>query len=118
VFLRAATGPRRTSATLAGSIEIARRRPARQAASPEAIAFVRDLPKTRNAKVMRRVIRAAYLGDAPGDLTALENPQAVDDIRRSVPATRPPSLTKTVSRTGDSYEGLLDYERPGLRRIV
>jgi acetyl-CoA synthetase len=56
---------------------------------PEAILFVRDLPKTRNAKVMRRVIRAAYLGDAPGDLTALENPQAVDDIRRSV---QPPDL--------------------------
>jgi acetyl-CoA synthetase len=48
---------------------------------PKAIEFVRDLPKTRNAKVMRRVIRAAYLGDAPGDLSSLENPQAVDDIR-------------------------------------
>jgi len=34
---------------------------------PEAILFVRDLPKTRNAKVMRRVIRSAYLGEAPGD---------------------------------------------------
>ena len=49
---------------------------------PKAIEFVRDLPKTRNAKVMRRVIRAAYLGDAPGDLSSLENPQAVEDIRR------------------------------------
>jgi len=48
---------------------------------PKAIEFVRDLPKTRNAKVMRRVIRAAYLGDDPGDLSSLENPQAVDDIR-------------------------------------
>ncbi len=48
---------------------------------PEAIFFVRDLPKTRNAKVMRRVIRSAYLGEAPGDLSSLENPQAVDDIR-------------------------------------
>jgi acetyl-CoA synthetase len=48
---------------------------------PKAIEFVRDLPKTRNAKVMRRVIRSAYLGDDPGDLSSLENPQAVDDIR-------------------------------------
>lgn len=47
---------------------------------PEAIEFVRDLPKTRNAKVMRRVIRAAYLGDPPGDLSSLENPQAVAEI--------------------------------------
>jgi acetyl-CoA synthetase len=50
---------------------------------PRTIAFVRDLPKTRNAKVMRRVIRAAYLGEAPGDLSSLENPSAVDDIRAS-----------------------------------
>jgi acetyl-CoA synthetase len=50
---------------------------------PEAVLFVRDLPKTRNAKVMRRVIRSAYLGEAPGDLSSLENPQAVEDIRAS-----------------------------------
>ena len=50
---------------------------------PHAIAFVADLPKTRNAKVMRRVIRAAYLGEAPGDLSSLENPQAVDGIARA-----------------------------------
>jgi len=48
---------------------------------PQQVAFVNDLPKTRNAKVMRRVIRAAYLGEAPGDLSSLENPGAVDEIR-------------------------------------
>ena len=48
---------------------------------PETVAFVRELPKTRNAKIMRRVIRAAYLGEPPGDLTALENPTAVEEIR-------------------------------------
>ena len=47
---------------------------------PAAVRFVGDLPKTRNAKVMRRVIRAAYLGDPPGDLSSLENPRAVDEI--------------------------------------
>ncbi len=50
---------------------------------PKAIAFVQDLPKTRNGKVMRRVIRAAYLDEPPGDLSSLENPQAVDEIRLS-----------------------------------
>ena len=49
--------------------------------APSKIHFVSALPKTRNAKVMRRVIRSAYLGDDPGDLSALENPQAVDEIR-------------------------------------
>ena len=47
---------------------------------PEAIEFVSDLPKTRNAKVMRRVLRAAYLGEPAGDLSSLENPQAVAGI--------------------------------------
>jgi acetyl-CoA synthetase len=50
---------------------------------PERIVFVADLPKTRNAKVMRRVIRAAYLGEPAGDLSSLENPQAVEEIHSS-----------------------------------
>ena len=49
---------------------------------PEAVRFVTDLPRTRNAKILRRVIRGAYLGHADlGDLSALENPAAVDRIR-------------------------------------
>jgi len=48
---------------------------------PRDIKFVRDLPKTRNAKVMRRVIRAAYLGQEAGDTSSLENPMAVEEIR-------------------------------------
>ncbi len=52
-----------------------------KAMKPRQICFVRDLPKTRNAKVMRRVIRASYLGEDPGDVSSLENPSAVDEIR-------------------------------------
>ena len=51
---------------------------------PAVVKFVADLPKTRNAKVMRRVIRAAYLGQDPGDLSALENPQSVEEFRKLV----------------------------------
>jgi acetyl-CoA synthetase len=47
---------------------------------PSAVYAVADLPKTRNAKIMRRVIRAAYLGENLGDLTSLENPAAVEAI--------------------------------------
>jgi acetyl-CoA synthetase len=50
---------------------------------PEKVFFVAALPKTRNAKVMRRVIRAAYLDEDAGDTTALENPAAVEMIRRA-----------------------------------
>jgi acyl-coenzyme A synthetase/AMP-(fatty) acid ligase len=49
--------------------------------APSRIHFVAALPKTRNAKVMRRVIRAAYLGEDAGDLSALENPQSVEEIK-------------------------------------
>jgi acetyl-CoA synthetase len=51
--------------------------------APSRIHFVSALPKTRNAKVMRRVIRSAYLGEDAGDLSALENPIAVDEIRNT-----------------------------------
>jgi acetyl-CoA synthetase len=50
---------------------------------PEQVRFVTELPKTRNAKIMRRVIRAAFLGDDAGDVTALENPHAVTAIAAS-----------------------------------
>ena len=48
--------------------------------APSKIHFVAGIPKTRNAKVMRRVIRASYLGEDAGDLSALENPQSVEEI--------------------------------------
>lgn len=51
--------------------------------SPKAVLFVKDLPKTRNAKVMRRVIRAAYLGQDPGDVSSLVNPEAVEEIHQA-----------------------------------
>jgi acetyl-CoA synthetase len=52
--------------------------------APKEILFVPDLPKTRNAKVMRRMVRAAYLGQDPGDTSSLVNPQAVEHIRNAV----------------------------------
>jgi len=51
-----------------------------KALKPERVLFTRDLPKTRSAKVMRRVIRATYLGKEPGDLSSLENPAALKAI--------------------------------------
>ncbi len=51
-----------------------------KALKPERVLFTRDLPKTRSAKIMRRVIRAAYLGRDPGDISSLENPDAVKAV--------------------------------------
>jgi acetyl-CoA synthetase len=50
--------------------------------APSKIHFVSAIPKTRNGKVMRRVIRAAYLGEDAGDLSALENPNSVEEIQQ------------------------------------
>lgn len=49
---------------------------------PKTVEFVAALPQTRNAKIMRRVIRTAYLGQDPGDLSALVNPEAVEAIKQ------------------------------------
>jgi acetyl-CoA synthetase len=38
------------------------------------------LPKTRSGKIMRRVVRAAYLGLDPGDLSALDDPTTIAAI--------------------------------------
>lgn len=51
-----------------------------RALRPERVEVVSALPKTRSGKVMRRVARAAYLGLDAGDLSALENPLAVEAI--------------------------------------
>ncbi|MFZ5855096.1 MAG: AMP-binding protein [Chloroflexota bacterium] len=52
-----------------------------RALRPEAVEVIPALPKTRSGKVMRRVARAAYLGLDPGDLSALDNPAALEAIR-------------------------------------
>jgi acetyl-CoA synthetase len=55
-----------------------------KALAPKAIKFVDDLPRTRNAKLMRRVARARYLKlENLGDLTALENPASLEAIDRA-----------------------------------
>jgi acetyl-CoA synthetase len=48
---------------------------------PSAIRFVTALPKTRNAKVVRRAIRATVVGDDPGDLSALEDPATIAAVK-------------------------------------
>jgi len=50
---------------------------------PREILFADALPKTRNAKVMRRLIRAAYLGKDLGDTSSLEDPGTVKAIRNA-----------------------------------
>jgi acetyl-CoA synthetase len=53
-----------------------------KALKPEVIEVIPALPKTRSGKVMRRVIRAAYLGLDPGDISSLDDPSLLEAIRR------------------------------------
>jgi acetyl-CoA synthetase len=53
---------------------------------PEAVVIVPALPKTRSGKIMRRVVRAAYLGLDPGDLSALDDPSTIVAVRQAGPA--------------------------------
>ena len=49
--------------------------------APKEILFISDLPKTRNGKVMRRMIRSAYLGLDLGDTSALVNGDVMEEIK-------------------------------------
>ncbi|MBA2424428.1 MAG: AMP-binding protein [Actinobacteria bacterium] len=51
---------------------------------PERVLFVSALPKTRSAKIVRRAVRATALGEEPGDLSTLENPESLEEIARVV----------------------------------
>lgn len=50
---------------------------------PEEVKFVRLLPKTRSAKIVRGAIRRTYLGEVPGDVSSIENPDALREIGRA-----------------------------------
>jgi acetyl-CoA synthetase len=51
-----------------------------KAFKPERVLFVPALPKTRSAKIVRRAVRARALGQDPGDLSTLENPESLEAI--------------------------------------
>jgi len=55
-----------------------------RAFKPDRIFFVEALPKTRSAKIVRRAVRASALGDDPGDLSSVENPEALEAIATAV----------------------------------
>jgi len=48
---------------------------------PAAVHVLARLPKTRNGKILRRVIRNVFLGDPPGDLSSIDDMTSLDPIR-------------------------------------
>jgi len=53
-------------------------------ARPARVRFVHVLPKTRSGKLLRRAIQAVCEGRDPGDLTTMEDPAALQQIKDSV----------------------------------
>ena len=53
-------------------------------ARPARVRFVTLLPKTRSGKTLRRSIQALCEGRDPGDLTTIEDPSALEQIRAAV----------------------------------
>jgi acetyl-CoA synthetase len=55
-----------------------------KAFKPERVLFIPALPKTRSAKIVRRAVRAKALGEDPGDLSSVENPEVLEELARAV----------------------------------
>ena len=53
-------------------------------ARPARVRFVSLLPKTRSGKLLRRAIQAVCEGRDPGDLTTIEDPSALQQIRQLI----------------------------------
>ncbi len=51
-------------------------------ASPKKVYLVKDLPKTRSGKIMRRILRKLFTGEELGDLSTLANPESVEEIKK------------------------------------
>ena len=51
---------------------------------PKDVVFVSDLPRTRNMKIMRRVVRSVFTGQDPGDISSLVNPEVVTELQKFV----------------------------------
>ena len=55
-------------------------------ARPSRVFFVNLLPKTRSGKLLRRALQAVCEGRDPGDLTTLDDPSALQQVRDLVGA--------------------------------
>jgi acetyl-CoA synthetase len=55
-----------------------------KAFAPERVLFVPALPKTRSAKIVRRAVRATAIGEDPGDMSSVENPDVLEAIAHAV----------------------------------
>jgi propionyl-CoA synthetase len=53
-------------------------------ARPARVHFITGLPKTRSGKMLRRSIQAIAEGRDPGDLTTIDDPSTLDQIKAAL----------------------------------
>ena len=88
-------------------------------ARPGAVHFVTLLPKTRSGKLLRRSIQALAEGRDPGDLTTIEDPGALEQIRAALatPATTSTPRARRCGARGQAImRDLLALAMPNARR--
>jgi acetyl-CoA synthetase len=50
---------------------------------PKAVRFVDEFPKTQSGKIIRRAVRAIHTGEDPGDMSSIENPDALEEVENA-----------------------------------
>ena len=48
---------------------------------PREVLFVDEFPKTQSGKIIRRAVEAAYTGEELGDMSSIENPDALEELK-------------------------------------
>lgn len=81
VFARVAEAKQGEHAELPATIAAEVGRQLGKPLTPKQVHIVDSLPRTRSGKILRRVIRAVYLGNPSGDTSSLDDPAALDLIR-------------------------------------
>lgn len=89
VVVFAVARPGTDPASIPGAVSRSIERSLGKPFKPAAVHVIPRLPKTRNGKILRRVIRNVFLGDPPGDLSSLDDPASLEPIRRLGSADRP-----------------------------
>ena len=80
-------------------------------ARPDDIRFADNLPKTRSGKIMRRLLRAiARNEDITQDLSTLENPAIIDQLRGDEAPTKAAARKATPKKGGAEEEGRAEEE--------
>jgi len=92
-------------------------------AKPDEIRFADNLPKTRSGKIMRRLLRALARGEEiTQDISTLENPAIIDQLRGVGPAVAPAKGAKrkprTVRRARPAVRGKKPARKSAARKLV